>query len=109
MHTPPNVEEAEIWVAFLNDLLRLDPNFVQRLVTTRFECNQTIADHPTVQVAVKEHEPDLVPGDHPFACGFIGVLNGCLGIHEDGTGPVAFRINLEGDEMVLEFCLTKEI
>lgn len=53
-------------IAFLNELVRIDPEAVRQLVETRVDCNQAMVDHPSV----------IVVGSR---VGLLGILNGLFG------------------------------
>lgn len=84
--------EADDVVEFLNELLALDPVFVTQLVGFRTPCNEAIANHPSVQVGGAN-------GD--FRAGLLGVVNGFLGVIDDGPkagwGPITAIY--EGDRL----------
>ena len=65
----------ELAVAYLNQLLEIDKKAIEALVLQRVPCEQSLAAHPTVQVAESEKG---------YAVGFLGVLNGMFGTHEHG-------------------------
>ena len=67
-------------VAFLNHLARLDPHAMFELVSARTQCNDILAQHPTVQVVKMD-------GKHIF--GLLGVFNGLFGVDENNHGPIA--------------------
>ena len=85
--------ETDDVIDFLNELLALDPAFVNQLIGFRTPCNQALADHPTVQVG---------GGDGDFRAGMLGVVNGFLGAIDDGPkagwGPVTAIY--DGDALV---------
>lgn len=66
-------------IDFLNELLEIDRVAVHALVSTRMPCNEEMARHPTVQVAVQ---------NGGFYVGPLGVLNGLFGSDEDFWGPI---------------------
>lgn len=70
-------------IDFLNDLVKVDPKAVEALVGVRVPCNEDLADHPTVQVGVKDGKAEF---------GLLGVLNGLFGAYPDeprkGWGPI---------------------
>jgi hypothetical protein len=78
-------------VAFLNEALALDSDFVQALVTHRPHCNQALADHPTIPVGKAEKGG--------FRTGFIGVLNGYLSSQEEAM----LAGNFDENGRIIEF------
>jgi len=79
----------------LNEFNKLDPEFIKNLISTRFKCNNGLANHKTTQVLLK---------DEDFIAGFLGILNGLLGIDKCSFGPVVAE--LDDNEFVVEFRLT---
>lgn len=90
--------EAEEFAAFLNELVEADRVFVQALVDHRIPCNETIADHPSVQVGLE---------DGQYRAGLLGVLNGFLGTLDSGpkAGWGALTALYESGHLV-KFALT---
>jgi hypothetical protein len=69
--------------ALLNELLVADYNCVSKLLNIHEECNDKIADHPTV-IVTNEQRPSI---------GFIGILNGLFGVRDDGMGPICIELD----------------
>jgi len=82
-----NVSVDEV-VDFLNELVEIDKDAIARLIATRVSCNESLADHPTVQVMVK---------DNRFKVGLLGIINGLFGVDEKGFGAIAFEYSDDGD------------
>lgn len=82
-------------VAFLNALVKIDRDAMQRLVGARVECNLALADHPTVQAGPLHSGPgsghlnQTEKKEERFELGFVGVLNGLFGIDDEGWGSIA--------------------
>jgi len=74
-------------VEVLNRMLLTDSRPVEKLVHTRFECNQELADDPSIQVLTENGK---------YAVGFLGVINGILGIYENGWGPIVADVDEHG-------------
>lgn len=73
-------------VKVLNEALKRDPEAITRLVNMRVDCNQRLADHPTVRTASI---------DEGHRIGIMGLLNGALGDNSGGViGAVGGR-NME--------------
>ncbi|HBC94229.1 MAG TPA: hypothetical protein DCZ10_15375 [Pelotomaculum sp.] len=73
------IEDA---IELLNDAFSKDPDAMHELVTTRFSCNEVLADHQTIQVWSNKEKND-------FKVGIIGLLNGIFGTADDGWGAIA--------------------
>ncbi len=90
MSTRPETRDV---IAFLKSLLAMDPWFISNLVKARFPCNYAMSTHPAVQVGRDRGE---------YVSSFIGVLNGFLGIIEEGPrsgwGPIA--VIFDGDTII---------
>jgi hypothetical protein len=84
----PDTDEL---IAYLNNLLQVDPSLIHQLVITRFACNTKMTEHPTVQVYPMEGE---------WAVGLLGILNGYCGVYDDGPrqgyGPISVLMSTEG-------------
>lgn len=84
--TPAEVTSVTVSevVGLLNELLRLDPEAMHNLVEGRVQCNEAIADHPTVQVSGR------VNGDGTtYEFGILGLLNGLFGVDEKSYGAIS--------------------
>jgi hypothetical protein len=64
-------------IKYLNDLVQLDPEAIEKLVEYRVPCNKSLLDHPHVQTyqAILE-TPRL---------GMLGILNGIFGLQPEGS------------------------
>lgn len=82
-------------IATLNEITELDPNFMHKLTFERHPCSAGIRDHKTVQA----HCYDMASFDNPSA-GFLGVINGLLGIDKNVYGPIS--ANVDKDTKVLK-------
>jgi len=79
---------ADYIITFLNELVDADPVAMTQLIETRVPCDETLVEHPTVQV--------LVEGDK-HSVGMLGILNGIIGARpEDGWGYVAAEFDDDG-------------
>lgn len=67
---------ADHFIRLLNKMVDADREAMEKLVETRVPCNQAMVDHPTVQVS-------------NGAVGMLGILNGLVGVRDDGYGYVA--------------------
>jgi len=68
-------------IRILNEMVVSDPEAVRALIETRVSCNESLADHPSVQVQAAP--------DGSFQVGLLGVLNGLFGTDDEGWGPIA--------------------
>ena len=71
-------------VDLLNDVLERDPEAITKLVNMRIDCDERLANHPTVQV----HKFDDV-----YRIGVLGLLNGVLGGGPSGDIGAKGKIN----------------
>ena len=73
-------------VAFLNELIAIDPEAMTNLFKYRTKCNNALTEHPTVQV-----------GNGTVS--LVGIINGLCGINENGWGYIAtnFKQDPEGN------------
>jgi len=69
-------------IALLNSMVKADPEATEALVEQRVPCNETLADHPTIQVVGGE-------GPNQPKVGLLGVINGLFGADATGWGPIA--------------------
>ena len=74
-------------IDFLNQLIRTDSFAIAELIANRAPCNKNMANHPTVQVGIKNDE---------YCVGFLGVLNGLFGIDDVGYGPITIIFDNDG-------------
>ena len=78
--------DTDDMIAFLNELLALDAQAVTDLINSRVQCNEAMANHPTVQVGGETGKPET------FRVGLLGLLNGYCGAYDDGEkkgyGPI---------------------
>ena len=65
----------------LNTMVEADREAIENLLNYRVECNEAMADHPTVQVMADNHK---------FKVGLLGIINGIFGA-KDGIGYIAFE------------------
>ena len=66
-------------IALLNEMVKMDPEAAHALIEQRVSCNDTLRDHPTIQVQVDGGKAEV---------GLLGVLNGLLGADATGWGPI---------------------
>jgi len=73
----------------LNEMLEQDYDCIHSLITNYVKCNDTVANHPTVQV--RKYPEDK----HPLL-GMLGLLNGMFGIDDNGYGAIKYEIDDSG-------------
>lgn len=84
----------------LNEIVEKDPACAKALLNARVLCNQTLAEHPTIQVHAYDGNPPTV--------GLIGILNGLFGIDDEtGMGVIAASVYPDNGE-VCEFIRTSD-
>lgn len=89
---------AEWFVMVLNRALESDPDAISELFAYRVECNDKLADDPTIQVKARD-------GEHPTV-GAFGVINGILGATDDGFGFIAMEVEDDGSNRIRRFFVT---
>lgn len=82
-------------IDLLNEILNVDPEALNELITGRVSCNVGLADHPTVQVGLT--------GDG-FEVGMLGFLNGLFGVNNKGYGAI---VMITVNDRVVEFKKTE--
>jgi len=88
----------------LNEAYQLDPELMQNLITTRFSCNKKIRDHETIQT----HCFNDASIENPKA-GFLGILNGIIGIDKNKSGPISANFDDNGKLIGFAFTNTENI
>lgn len=89
IHDPCTLDHA---IGVLNEMVAADPVAARSLTDHRVPCNDTLKDHPTIQVLAFEGEPALV--------GMLGVLNGIFGADEDGWGAVVAEFSDDETQLI---------
>lgn len=92
-------KEAKDIVYFLNEAFKLDPEWVEALMSQRPYCNDEIANHPAIIVGdANEFTEDgkwavtkknRKPSTGKYRGGFIGLLNGYLWNRENFSGLIS--------------------
>lgn len=80
---------AEAIVQKLNEINELDSSVLPKLINYRVRCNDKFANHPTIQVGQANYPPG-------YQVGFLGILNGLIGVKTDDWGYVAADMNPDG-------------
>ena len=89
--TEPNRAAIADAVRVLNEAAAADRLALTKLLTIRVRCNETLADHPTVQVlAPKDRTANLT------TVGGLGIINGLFGIDANHWGYIEMRIGTDG-------------
>lgn len=74
---PINRAQCDQFVAFMNEIYKLDPEWAAAICNFRPPCNESIAQHKTIQAGISE--------DHKhYEAGFLGLMNGFFGTYDDG-------------------------
>lgn len=82
-------------IAVLNEIHDLDPELMANMTLTRFPCKDTVRDHKTVQAHCYGDASIEKP-----KVGFIGLLNGLIGIDRNHFGPIAANFKKEGGPLL---------
>jgi hypothetical protein len=90
---PVSVDET---IAYLNNLVHLDPEAMHALVETRHPCNKALGDHPTVQVGPRRGRR------RGIEVGMLGIINGMFGVDSEHWGAIVAQFNGEGK--LIGFC-----
>lgn len=82
-------------VDYLNGLLQIDKEAVSEIFTRRVECNEELADHPTVQVG-SYHEGEYIVGA-------LGIMNGLF------TGDETISMSYDKEtRLILNFAVQRK-
>jgi hypothetical protein len=76
---------ADDAINLLNELLRIDKKAVEKVVFSRVECNEKVANHKSVQVGINED-------DGGYEIGLLGILNGIFGVDSCGYGVICVEM-----------------
>lgn len=85
-------------VEMLNEIIKLDPVCAEDFLNGKHvECNEALADHPTIQVHSTEKDGKYGP---PYSVRLLGLLNGLFGIDEEtGSGSIIMHIDDEAGKI----------
>ena len=72
---------VETAIEFLNEALKYDPIAIKNLILTKVNCNEAMANHPTIQCGKKDD-------GNGYEVGPLGLINGLFGIRTDGWGCI---------------------
>jgi len=90
-------------IDILNGAIVMDREAIDALVNQRIECNESLADHPHIQVRPGKS----LSGTAIWSVGLLGILNGLFGI-DDISGYGAITAVINDDSGILEkFIRTK--
>ena len=76
----------------LNEALKADPVAINELFKHRAQCNEELANHPTIQV--RDY-----PDGEPTSIGMLGLINGIFGIAHD-YGFIQAEVDTETRQIV---------
>lgn len=95
-------DRADELIDFLNSLVKIDPYAMAELLCVKVPCNQTLAEHPTVDVEPSGNATFIAPGT--FRVGILGILNGfCSKPSDKPTGYLTPIIPVYGDGKLSHF------
>lgn len=80
-------------IDLLNEVNKLDSKALKELIELRVECNDALANHPSIQCRFGSNEKNYVR--------LLGFLNGLSGTDDRGFGGVTMVLGDHGD--ILEF------
>jgi len=69
-------------IHLLNEAVAADPEAVTQLVETRVPTNESMAEHPTIQVGATDSPKH-------YMVGLLGLINGLFGVNSRGSGYIA--------------------
>lgn len=99
----PRADEdlADVVIKRLNALLESSEvrEDICRLVETRIPCSGVTTEHPTIQVVLDD--------DKKPTLGFLGTLNGLVGVRPDATGYIAAEFSDPPELRLIRFTRTK--
>ncbi len=79
---------VEAIVELMNELLEMDPIAISTLCHVRVPCNENLAAHPKVQVALLRDPAEAAGDGDEYSVGPIRVLNGLGGADYVGRGAI---------------------
>lgn len=79
-------------IGMFNEALANDYDAITKLIRSRVSCNQTLADHPTIQVGKD------ISGDNAFDVGPLGLVNGVLGVL--GLPLIAYQYDTSTEKVI---------
>jgi hypothetical protein len=89
-------ETLAIFLDLLNEAVEADPQAMELLIGHRVECNNMLADHPTIQCM-----ENTMPDGKKTYVGMLGVING---ICEKITGQRVAAQYEKGSGALIGFC-----
>lgn len=92
-----DVEQCDRFIAFMNELYKLDPEWCKQICEKKFNCNNEILHHPTIQA----WGPD--DNNPQGRAGFVGLMNGFFGAYANGRKKGAGRFATGYDEVTGQF------
>ena len=88
-------------IRVLNEALEADPGAVRRLMNMETDCNQAMADHPSIQVGAYDKDTGDPTIGGPYWVRPLGLINGLFGTASDAWGFIA--MNVRDDGSIAEF------
>lgn len=92
--------DPNIIIDFLNSIIDIDPDALNKLIYSRVSCNEQLSKHHSIQI--------LDDGSSNYSVGLLGILNGLCGKDENGSGFIVARVNDRNDTIV-SFVNSKDI
>ena len=81
-------------IQFLNELLQIDSDAINKLLSLRVPCNKSLDEHETIQTfaapvngVTADDGPKTIP-----VVGILGIINGMFGINSDKFGSIMLMI-----------------
>ncbi len=95
------VRLAKEVIAYLNEVVALDPEALHQLSEHRVPANKDLTQHETTQIHhLTTTNLDLTnPEDKGYVVGMVGILNGLVGVRPDGYGYIT---SVYGDDHKLQ-------
>jgi len=96
----PSIDDA---IRILNEINEMDSEVLPALINQRVPRNQTLADHPTVQVGGRNslNISEDAYAERPFEVGLLGILNGLFGVADNGWGYIYCHSVPEADGVTM--------
>ena len=92
----PQPDPIDWAVGVLNSALVCDAAAIQALMMLEVPANDSLADHPTIQVGAYERGTNAPTPDGPYWLRPLGLINGLFGVDSDDWGFIAMVVNADG-------------
>ncbi|MBP2657890.1 MAG: hypothetical protein H6Q69_922 [Firmicutes bacterium] len=82
-------------IEILNQAVKADSDAIARLIICRVPCNETLANHPTIQVGAIINKTSACGKSEEglniqrYEVGLLGIINGLFGVDENDYGFIA--------------------